>query len=78
MFKKRYVFQVKMNCGHQKKRCQNGVGPDLTQNRQIVKRRLIKKWSFFEGVQKRYFTDPRLEIKMLILDKFYRQKMKLC
>ena len=68
MFKKRYVFQVKMNCGHQKKRCQNGVGPDLTQNRQIVKRKLIKKWSFFEGVQKRDFTDPRLEIKILILD----------
>ena len=63
---------------HQKKTCQNGVGPDLTQNRQIVIRKLIKKWSFFEGVQKRGFTDPRLEIKMLILDKFYRQKMKLC
>ena len=78
MFKKRYVFQVKMNCGHQTKRCQNGVGPDLTQNRQIVIRKLIKKWSFFEGVQKRDFTDPRLEIKMLILDKFYKQKMKLC
>ena len=68
MFKKRYVFQVKMNCGHQKKRCQNGVGPDLTQNRQIVIRKLIKKWSFFEGVQKRDFTDPWLETKMLILD----------
>ena len=46
--------------------------------RQIVKRELIKKWSFFEGVQNRDFTDPRLEIKMLILDKFYKQKMKLC
>ena len=68
MFEKRHVFHNKRLREHRKKTCQNGVGPDLTQNRQIVIRKLIKKWSFFEGVQKRDFTDPRLEIKILILD----------
>ena len=54
MFEKRYVFHNKLNRGHQKKWCQNGVGGDLTKSLKFDKGTNKKNGRFWRASKKQF------------------------